>query len=131
MKVYQRIASLLLAIENCAKSGNDEWSVRHTATLDDIIKNELPSGAGWDAGTTLDGRSTPEKLVFFGSFHHMDQHGGYDGWTDHTITVTASLVHDIKLKISGRDRNEIKDYLHELFHDALTKEVSRAQVQEC
>jgi hypothetical protein len=31
------------------------------------------------------------------------------------VTVTGSLLSGINLKISGRDRNQIKDYLHDMF----------------
>ena len=49
----------------------------------------------------------------------MNENGFYDGWTDHTLTVRPSLVHGIELEISGRNRNDIKEYLHETFHSAL------------
>ncbi len=114
-RVYKRIAHLLLAIENCEKSGNSTWSVEHQDRLDTILKT-APSGSGWDSGTTFDqDASTPEKLVFFGGFHHIDEHGGYDGWTQHRVTVRPSLAFTIDLKVSGRNRNDIKDYLHEMF----------------
>jgi hypothetical protein len=84
----------------------------------------MPSGSGVDIGTKLDlGESTSDKLVFSASFHHMDEHGGYDGWTDHKIIVTPSLQFGFNLKITGRDRNQIKDYLSDIFHTALTSHV--------
>jgi hypothetical protein len=53
----------------------------------------------------------------------MDDVGYYDGWTEHTLTVRPSLAFGIDLKFSGRNRNQIKDYLHEVFHEALTHEI--------
>ena len=44
----------------------------------------------------------------------------YDGWTNHTLTVRASLQFGIDLTISGRNRNQIKEYLYETFQCALT-----------
>jgi hypothetical protein len=52
----------------------------------------------------------------------MNETGFYDGWTDHTIKVRASLIHGVRLSISGRDRNDLKDHLHELFESALSAE---------
>jgi hypothetical protein len=49
----------------------------------------------------------------------MDDGGGYDGWTEHTITVTPSF-RGFDLTISGRDRNDIKDYLHQTFDHVLS-----------
>lgn len=85
----------------------------------------LPSGAGWDHGTKIDTRSHEERILLHGSFHHMNEAGFYDGWTDHTIIVTASLRTAFTLKIAGRDRNDIKDHLYELFDVSLRQLVPR------
>jgi hypothetical protein len=119
--IYRRIASLLDARANCAKSGNTEWFAKHTEHIDDIMAS-APSGSGIDNGTTLDyDASTPDKLVFHTAFHHMDDGGGYDGWTEHTITVRASLAFGIDVRISGRDRDGIKEYLGDTYHGWLTE----------
>jgi hypothetical protein len=118
--VANEIASRLAAIANCEKAGNTEWRDRHSDALRAIVRNCLPSGSGFDAGTSLDTeRSTAEKLVFNTEFHHMHESGMYDGWTNHSVTVRASLLYGITLTISGRDRNGIKDYIHESFDIAL------------
>jgi hypothetical protein len=123
--VIERIASLLTAIQNCQKHGNTEWEQRHRANLDKIVKNYLPSGAGIDNGTYFDMQdSTPNKLVFRTSFHHMNETGYYDGWTEHKVIATPSFMGRFDLKITGKDRNSIKDYLHETFTDALNEPVS-------
>ena len=119
-QLYQVMASKLAALRNCEKDGIADWQAKHEAALDELAA-ELPSGSGWDNGTKLDlARSTPERLVFFGAYHHMDDGGGYDGWTEHTITVTPSLAFGIRVAVGGRNRNDIKDYLAELFQCALT-----------
>lgn len=121
--LYQSMALLVQALANCRKSDQmSAWEDRHEARMQRLVKNHLPSGSGWDCGTTWsDERSTANKLVFWGSYHHMDESGGYAGWTEHTITVTADLAHGFQLKISGRDRNQIKDYLHDLFDSSLRR----------
>ena len=90
----------------------------------------MPSGSGWDCGTKVSEDSKPDRLVFYGEFHHMDEQGSYDGWTDHSIIVTPSLAHGFKMRITGKDRNEIKDYLHEMFDFALWQEVEEWPVVE-
>lgn len=98
-----------------------EMAEMHQARIEQIAREYLPSGSGVDCGTAVDlAASTGEKIVLTCSFHHMDDGGGYAGWTEHGITVRASLIHGITLGISGRDRNGIKEYLHELYHHALT-----------
>lgn len=123
-KLYQKIASLIAARNNCRKSNNNEWLVTHEDTIEFLVKNYMPSGSGIDCGTQINlEKSTPEKLVFTFSYHHMNEGGMYDGWTEHTLTVRPSLAHDIDIRISGRDRNQIKEYLYETYQHALTQEV--------
>lgn len=120
--VARRLANLLLAIKNCEQSGNETWQIRHGDTINAIVKEHMPSGGGFDAGTTLDESSTGERLIFNTSFHHMDEHGGYDGWTEHRVTVKASLAFGLSIIIGGRDRNGIKDFIYQAFDSALTTE---------
>lgn len=123
-KLYQILAAKIDARLNCIKSGNTEWKAKHEENIYYLIRNYLPHGSGIDGENEIDlGKSTGEKIVIHTSFHHMDEYGGYDGWTDHTITVTPSLQFDFTLKISGPNRNDIKDYLYECFAEDLNREV--------
>ena len=121
--LYESLASLLLAIDNCRCSGNSEWLDRHSERLERLVSDHLPSGSGWDSGTTLSETSRPDRLVLDGSWHHMNDDGYYDGWTDHSIIVTPSLAFGINIRVTGRDRNGIKDYLAEMFEYDLTREL--------
>lgn len=120
-KVYQAIAESLLAARNCEKAGDrSEWILRHIDRIKTLCAAVLPSGSGFDNGSRIDlERSKPERLVFETSFHHMDPNGYYDGWTEHTVIVTPSLVFGFELRVTGRNRDEIKDHIHECFHYAL------------
>lgn len=84
----------------------------------------MPWGSGIDNGTKLDEeRSTEDRLVFVVGYHHMNDGGYYVGWTEHLVIVTASLGYEFHLKVTGRDRNGIKDYLGDLYADVLREEV--------
>ena len=120
--LYREIAALITAIGNCKKSGNNEWFDKHNERLDALLEL-LPSGSGVDNGTKLQMQScTAQKLVFTFGFHHMNDVGMYDDWTEHTLTVNPSFD-GIDLHISGRNKNDIKEYLYETYHYALTQEV--------
>jgi hypothetical protein len=124
VKLYVALARLVQARANAFSSGqSDGWFFRHGERARELVNEYMPSGSGIDSGTTLDfDRSTSEKLVFSTSYHHMTE-GVYDGWTEHTVTCRASLASGITLGIGGRDRNGVKDDLHERFHEALNTEV--------
>lgn len=81
----------------------------------------LPSGSGIDNGIHVDlHKSTNDKIVLTFAYHHLNDGGYYDGWTDHTCIVRPDLQSDIRLRITGRNRNGIKDYLYDTLQQALT-----------
>lgn len=115
------IASTIQARKNCQASGNTEWHDKHYDTLRWIERNLLPSGSGIDCGTKIDEDSSrSEKVVLTLSFHHMDENGYYAGWSDYKCIVTPSFS-GIDCRIVGKDKNDIKDYLCETFHYALSR----------
>ncbi len=123
MLMYAAIANAIVARTNCERSGNTEWYARWTERLAQLA-DLLPSGSGVDSGTTIDlERSTGAKIVLGTAYHHMDEGGGYSGWTEHAITIRPAFIGGIDLTIGGRDRNGIKEYLGEMYHADLTREV--------
>lgn len=95
----------------------------HEEAIDAMLE-DFPHGSGFDKGTTLDlDLSTGEKLVFTTAFHHMNDGGFYDGWTSHCVIVTPSLKVGFRLRITGRDRNGIKEHIAEAFNACLEREV--------
>ena len=119
-KLYQALVSDCLWLERCESSGNKEWAERANDCIHSL-KNLLPSGSGIDCGTKIV-ECTAKKLVLQADFHHMDEHGFYDGWSEHQVIVTPSFD-GIDMRITGRDRNHIKEHLGEMFHWALTRPV--------
>lgn len=137
--LIEQIATLIEARENCIRrmrsapvGTNDhalaaQWKENHEHALHKL-EQRLPSGAGIDAGTTINlDRSTREKTVLQTSYHHMNDSGMYDGWTEHAVTVSASLVHRLNIRIGGPNRNQIKDYLHDVFTECLLEQYQPAR----
>lgn len=124
--VIEAIAQLVDARARCKRDGNAEWFERHTETLRSIQRQYLPSGSGIDSGTRIDmDASKLERVVLTTAFHHMDDGGSYDGWTEHTIVITPSFLGRFSVRISGRDRNGIKEYLTDVFNHALDQTIER------
>lgn len=131
--LYQHIASavntrnnLMLRDTSHARHWIGEWESRLKR-----MEQALPSGSGVDSGSLilLDDPGTPvgkrsigNRLVLQTSFHHMNDAGMYTCWTEHNVIVTPSLQFGIELRVTGRDRNDIKEYLRELFDHALRAE---------
>ena len=122
--LYWHLASSIDARLNCANGKNPEWFEKHEETIEQFAKDFLPSGSGIDSGCTIDlDKSNGEKIVIHTSYHHMNDGGYYDGWTEHTITVVPSLQFDFTLNISGRNRNMVKEYLYDVFREALSDSI--------
>lgn len=120
MPVYKELAKACGAYHRCVASNNTEWETKWKEKIDEMVES-FPSGSGFDNGTKIDlDNSNDEKLVFTTAFHHMNENGMYDGWTEHTVTILPSLGLDFHIKISGRNRNDIKDCIAEMFELALS-----------
>lgn len=129
--VIQTISTLVQAIHTCEKYPHNtgDWETKHRSRLEKIAKEYLPHGSGFDAGTEVDvDNSTEKKIKLTTSFHHMNADGYYIGWTDHVITVTPAFS-GVDITVSGRNKDEIKSYIHETFNFALNAEIKEALTQ--
>lgn len=121
--LYQELAAAIGAWKRCADKGDAKWSQRWSARILQL-QALLPDGAGIDRGTRVDLHlSHDSKLVMYADFNHMNPPSnlwtdGCDGWSTHTITVTPTFD-GFNLRISGRNRNYVKDHLHDIFSVAL------------
>jgi hypothetical protein len=151
--LYSELASAIQARKNCADAmarlnpnavsattdmkDNEyhqraEWFDKWTATIESLVREHCPSGSGFDAGTAIDlDASHANRLVFRTSFHHMDEAGFYTNWTAHTVTVTPSLTSHYHIRISGRNQNDVKDYIHESFDMAMCTEIDLIRADPC
>lgn len=92
------------------------------------IMSTAPSGSGFDAGTKIHkevyGKGTRKydllALQFLAEFHHMDDIGYYCGWTKHIVTVRSALSGELHIAISGPNKRQIKDYIHDVYYSWLT-----------
>jgi hypothetical protein len=55
----------------------------------------------------------------------MDENGFYEEWIDYLVIITPSLAFDLNITIRGKfgKRQDIKEYLKEIYHEALTAEI--------
>ncbi len=119
-RISQALSALSYVGGERADSRSEALRQSHLDVLTALVVEYLPSGSGFDSGTTLDiPKSHPTKLVFNTSFHHM-AYGVSDGWTDHTVTAQPTFS-GLMLRVSGRNRNGIKDYIYETFDAALRR----------
>jgi hypothetical protein len=124
-KVYQELATAIDARLRCVESGNTEWYTRWTDRIESIAQVYLPHGSGFDSGTTVNlDKSTRNRIVLDTSYHHMDESGYYSGWTDHQVIVTPDFVTGFDIRITGRNRNDWKDYAYQVFESVLSEEIT-------
>lgn len=127
--LYQALAGLVQARLNCITAGNHEWRDKHEEGIAQLV-NFLPSGSGIDSGPEIDfTKSIGNRLVFKIGYHHMDEHGYYEGWTHHAVTVSGHLHSGFVVKIGGSNRKDVKDYIHAVFHQALADKVRQHETE--
>ena len=123
MTICRQIALSFNSFVACDVADNKEWRERHKNDIVELCKNG-PSGAGIDNGTHFNfEESKLERLVLDTSYHHMNEHGYYDGWTHHQIIVIPSLIYDFDIRVTGCDRRDIKEHLAEVYSHWLSTEV--------
>lgn len=131
--LYIALATLLERRKNLARRDTLQKAMLDAVEdeIDRLVKEHLPSGSGFDCGTTLnfdmcekpgDANACPHMLVFDTAFHHMDEHGFYSGWTEHKVIVTPTFLGPV-LRVTGRDRDGIKEYIADQFHWAINHKV--------
>lgn len=130
-KTYELLANLVSAWINCQASGN-QFAAQHEATIEAIMQNTAPHGSGFDNGTKLDlDASEKNKLVFSFGFHHMDEAGGYCGWSQTTMTLTPAFVGGFDMafditdlpEASGEDSSSFGEFLGDTFTHWLRYEI--------
>ena len=53
----------------------------------------------------------------------MNNEGFYSGWSEHKVIVSPDLQFDFILKVTGRDKNNIKSYIEDVFNGWLSSEI--------
>lgn len=112
-KVYQAIAH---AIAN----RKEMWA--HDL-LDIIEKEYLPQGCGVECKILKD-ECREDRIVMWVVYHHMNENGFNVGWTYHKVFVTPSLRFGFDLKITGRNKDNVKEYLGDWLAHNLEREVN-------
>lgn len=122
-KVYELFATVLHGYGVAVQCNNPQFQEIHRRQINELEQRFLPSGAGFDNGCTIDlKKSTPERLEILTHFHHMNSGGFYDGWSDHRVIVTPSLLFGFKLEIQGEDRNDVHEHIEQTFSEMLGME---------
>lgn len=118
--LYVTLAECQAAQTASIKKDNREWVERWGRHITSLV-SLLPSGSGVDTGTEMVSMSD-NHLVMRCGFHHMNEHGVYDGWTNHTIRVTPGWG-GINVVVTGPNREGVREHLSELYYTALTTHV--------
>jgi hypothetical protein len=120
--LYKILAESIVLYLSSQKQNNTEWTIKALARIKRLQKNYLPSGSGIDCGTTiLIDQSKPDKIVLLCEYHHMNDVGYYVGWTSYKVIITPSLSTGFNMNITGRDRNDIKEYLYQTYEYCLNE----------
>ena len=107
MKLYQKIARV--ASQKNAMLKRDEFV---------MLQKLLPIGNGIEKECVILLKSTEKRIVIDTAYWHYET----SRWTDHQIVITPSFEGEINIRVTGKNVDNIKEYLHEVFREALMKE---------
>lgn len=117
------MAEVKTLAEVIAMAGQSTDGHDHFTDLLRQCENFLPSGSGFDDGTSIVSASW-DKIVLQTSYHHMSEHGVYTEWTGHKIIVTPSFMPEhVNIAIGGRNVNDIKNYIDQTVYVSLCQKV--------
>lgn len=121
--LYQHIAARLYQAMGTESTPVD-IEMRNADEIARLCREFMPSGSGFDNGTTLDlDECKPGKRMTFNTaFHHINENGYYDGWTHHKVIVEADFS-GFTVKVTGRNKRDIKDYIVDVFRTTLNQQV--------
>lgn len=119
-KMEQKLYTALAQLVSADRQKNDSSTMQRIV---EYVERYMPIGGGIENTRLVLAKSTESVLVFSCSFHHMNRNGFYDGYTYHEIKVSSSLTNEINIRITGKDRYDIKEYLDQIFFDALVQDV--------
>ena len=124
MKVYQKMARLV----DWNPTGS--YIISKNEQMEDLVKNYLPSGSGFDGDISIDEKSTDEKIIIHVEYHHMDINGFYDGWSTFKVIITASMAYNYCMQVKGESvvrkyfyHMGFDDFVISVFRDCLDKEM--------
>jgi hypothetical protein len=121
-KLIARIYRTLQAMDNCTKDNKPGWCKNHSYYLDELEKNYLPHGSGIDSGCTIDREFKKDCVIINVPYHNMDENGYYCGWSEFKV-ICKPEFDGIYLKITGKDKYYVKDYLYSVFANCLEEEM--------
>ena len=109
MKLYQKIARVI-------SQENTNVIVKDLALLQELLPpvNKTPK----QVKTVILVKSTKERIEIATSYWHYET----SRWTDHRVVITPSFEGEINIRITGKNEDNVKEYLHDIFREALMKE---------
>lgn len=126
MKLVTLIANLL---HEAKFTTNEDARDNRNDLLDEIEREYLPSGSGFDSGCKIrrDGSGENEIRITF-SYHVMNDAGYYTRWIHSEAVVKPLLttsIYEIKLKNASSFRKDmVDDYVLDSLYDALGQNMS-------
>lgn len=135
-KVYEILDTAITARSNLRASDivRTEWEDKWDDLIHHLEKNYLPHGSGFDAGThVIEEECVPGlKIVLNFGYHHIHEHGYYDGWTTHKAIITP-YFDGIGVAIKGslpKKYQHSREYFGDTIYEALIRTVEKAEIDK-
>ncbi len=130
-KYYQILANHIQALKRCYTDDNISDSIidGHWEMIEKLI-NLLPHGSGINYDYDIDALindSIENRIVIYNRFDAMLESGSYDRVIDFKVVIKPSLLNTLDIRIYGKcgKYQDVKDYLIDLYYDAMMQEITQ------
>jgi hypothetical protein len=115
MKLYQKIARV---------ASQKNWAKRSKELS--LLQELLPNGngiRGQEGLAVILLESTEKRIVIETTYWHPNDSYETSRCTAHQVVITPSFEGEINIRITGKNENNVKKYLHDIFREALMNEI--------
>ena len=105
-------------IDNYKSSDHTDWAAFHEEKLAKLCRDHLPRGIGVFGVSVA--ATTDTKAVFYCLYRHTDKHGYFVCNTAYRIVVRPTFT-GLAIRVLGRNKYNVKEYLADQFRDALER----------
>lgn len=122
MKWIEHLYLAWLAKNNCEKSDNRIWYIKHSNRMQKLM-DMLPHGSGFDGTYSLE--VSEEKIKIYMQYHPMNENGFYCSWLDFAVTLKPSFFYGYNMTITGRFGRDqaLKDYIYDTYDELLSRDI--------
>ncbi|MFY7937382.1 MAG: hypothetical protein ACOVOQ_08395 [Flavobacterium sp.] len=122
MKLYKEIARVL-GQKNKSLNVIEKELTLFKEVLPIRLNPVIKDGNRIEAGCVISLKSTKKRIVIDTLYWHTNDSDETSRCTAHQVVITPSFEDEINIRITGKNEDNVKEYLHNIFRESLMSEI--------